>query len=100
METISLIPVPAYCGPPPRFQVINGLCVETPPPSCAPGFVNDPVNPYQCVPAVATCTMTISYPANAPETYIATPLNAAVCDADGLALVLASLLARVLGAPR
>lgn len=99
METISLTPVPTYCGPPPRFQVINGLCVETPPPECAPGFMNNPANLYQCIPVTSTCTMTISYPANAPSQYVATPMDGRVCDADGLALVLVSILSRVLGAP-
>lgn len=98
METFTPLP-PAYCGPPPRFHVIDGQCVETPPPECAPGFMNGAADPYQCVPRVPVCTMTISYPADAPRQYVATPVNGAVCDADGLAIALVSILSRVLGAP-
>lgn len=99
METVNLTPIPSpptYCGPPPRFQVIDGQCVEFATPSCAPGFVNSPTNPFQCVPQ--TCTLTISYSTTAPhQAQLATV--PAHCDAAGVELALAVIVARLLGAP-
>lgn len=95
METINLTPVPTpptYCGPPPRFQVINGQCVEFATPSCAPGFVNNPANPFQCVPQ--TCTLTISYPTTAAAQAQLAPVPAH-CE-GGIELALAVALVKLL----
>jgi hypothetical protein len=96
LETVPI--APTYCGPPPRFQVINGQCVEFSPPSCAPGFVNSPANPFQCVPT-QTCTLVITYAASSPQQPTLLPVNSAACDQAGLELSLAVILARMLGAP-
>jgi hypothetical protein len=99
METIAVIPTvnpPTYCGPPPRFQLIEGQCVEYATPSCAPGFVNNPANPFQCVPQ--SCTLVISYSTIAPHQVQLAPLPAH-CDAAGAELALAVIVARLLGAP-
>jgi hypothetical protein len=96
LETVPI--TPTYCGPPPRFQMIGGQCVELSPPSCAPGFVNNPANQFQCIP-VQTCTLVITYQASSPQQPTLLPVNGAVCDQAGAELALAVILARMLGAP-